>query len=276
MAIRQLKPYTATSRTQSYVNYREFLTSTEPYKPLLVAKPRKAGRNNTGRITVRHHGGGHKAKYRIIDWKRARKDVQGVVVSVEYDPNRTAFISLVKYVDGDRRYVLATEGVRVGTKIISSSEADIKAGNALPLKKIPAGTSVHSIEIKPNAGAKLVRSAGATAILVGRIDGHAQIRMPSGELRLIPEDCYATIGTVSNADHMNVSLGKAGRSRWLGRRPTVRGVAMNPVDHPMGGGEGKTSGGRHPCSPWGQLAKGYKTRRTKRPSDRFIVSRRKK
>ncbi len=275
MGIRQLRPYTATTRTQSYINYREVLTTDTPYKPLLVAKPRKAGRNNTGRITVRHHGGGNKVKYRIIDWKRCRKDVEGVVTSVEYDPNRTAFISLVKYVDGDRRYVLATDGVKVGTKIIASAEADIKAGNSLPLKKIPAGTTIHSVEMRPGSGAKLVRSAGASATLVGRIERYAQIRMPSGELRLIPEDCYATIGTVSNADHMNVSIGKAGRNRWKGIRPTVRGVAMNPVDHPMGGGEGRTSGGRHPCSPWGQLAKGYKTRKVK-PSDKFIISRRKK
>ncbi|APJ04499.1 50S ribosomal protein L2 [Silvanigrella aquatica] len=275
MGIRQLRPYTATTRTQSYINYREVLTTDTPYKPLLAAKPRKAGRNNTGRITVRHHGGGNKVKYRIIDWKRSRKDVEGVVTSVEYDPNRTAFISLVKFIDGDRRYVLATNGVKVGTKIIASQEADIKAGNSLPLKKIPAGTIIHSVEMRPGAGAKLVRSAGASATLVGRIEKYAQIRMPSGELRLIPEDCYATIGTVSNADHMNVSIGKAGRNRWKGVRPTVRGVAMNPVDHPMGGGEGRTSGGRHPCSPWGQLSKGYKTRKVK-PSDKFIVSRRKK
>lgn len=275
MGIRQLRPYTPTTRTQSYINYREVLTTDIPYKPLLTAKPRKAGRNNTGRITVRHQGGGNKVKYRIIDWKRSRKDIEGVVTSVEYDPNRTAFISLVKFIDGDRRYVLATNGVKVGTKIISSHEADIKAGNSLPLKKIPAGTVIHSVEMRPGAGAKLVRSAGASATLVGRIEKYAQIRMPSGELRLIPEDCYATIGAVSNADHMNVSIGKAGRSRWKGIRPTVRGVAMNPVDHPMGGGEGRTSGGRHPCSPWGQLSKGYKTRKVK-PSDKFIVSRRKK
>ncbi len=276
MATRQRKPYTASTRFQSFINYSEALTTDEPYKPLLEAKPKKAGRNNTGRIMVRHQGGGNKVKYRIIDWKRSRKDVVGEIVSIEYDPNRSAFISLVKYVDGDRRYMLATEGLKVGTKILSSPEADIKTGNSLPLKKIPAGTMIHSIEMKPGAGSKLVRSAGASATLVGRIDEYMQIRMPSGELRLIPEDCYATIGVVSNGDHMNVSLGKAGRSRWKGVRPTVRGVAMNPVDHPMGGGEGRTSGGRHPCSPWGQLAKGYKTRKPKNPSDKFIVSRRKK
>ena len=276
MGTRQLKPYTASSRSVSYIDYRDALTTSTPYKPLLVPNHRKAGRNNTGRITVRHQGGGNKIKYRIMDWKRARKDVEGVVTSVEYDPNRSAFISLIKYVDGDRRYVLATNGLAVGTKIIASLEADIKVGNSLPLKKIPSGTSIHSIEMKPGAGAILVRSAGAAATLVGRIDKYMQVRMPSGELRLLPEDCYATIGTVSNADHMNVSIGKAGRSRWKGNRPTVRGVAMNPVDHPMGGGEGRTSGGRHPCSPWGQLSKGYKTRDPKKPSDKFIISRRKK
>ncbi len=275
MAVRQMKPYTATTRFQSYVRYRDVLSGSAPYKPLLERKPNKGGRNNTGRITVRHQGGGNKTKYRIIDWKRARKNIEGVVTSVEYDPNRTAFISLVQFKDGDRRYVLATEGVTVGTKISNSAEADIKAGNSLPLKKIPSGTIIHSIELKPGAGAKLVRSAGTAATLVGRIEQYAQIRMPSGELRLIPENCFATVGTVSNSDHMNVSLGKAGRARWKGIRPSVRGVAMNPIDHPMGGGEGRTSGGRHPCSPWGQLAKGFKTRRPK-PSDRFIVSRRKK
>ncbi|MCA2959780.1 MAG: 50S ribosomal protein L2 [Silvanigrellales bacterium] len=275
MPIRQMRPYTATTRFQSYIKYREVLTTDEPYKPLLEKNPHKGGRNNTGRITVRHQGGGNKIKYRIIDWKRARKNVEGTVTSVEYDPNRTAFISLVQYIDGDRRYVIATDGVTVGTKVVNSEEADIKPGNSLPLRRIPAGTIIHSVEMKPGAGAKIVRSAGASATLVGRVENYAQVRLPSGELRLIPENCYATIGTVSNADHMNVSLGKAGRRRWMGVRPSVRGVAMNPVDHPMGGGEGRTSGGRHPCSPWGKLTKGAKTRKVK-PSDRFIVSRRKK
>lgn len=275
MAIRQLRPYTATTRAQTYIKYRDVVTKSEPYGPLTETLKNNAGRNNLGRITVRHQGGGNKVKYRIIDWRRERRDVEGTVTSIEYDPNRTAFISLVQYIDGDRRYVLATEGVTVGTRILNSREADIKPGNALPLAKIPAGTSVHSIELKPGAGAKLVRSAGASATLVGRVDRYAQVRMPSGELRMVPEECYATIGVVSNADHMNVSIGKAGRRRWKGVRPSVRGVAQNPVDHPMGGGEGRSSGGRHPCSPWGQLAKGFKTRR-KKPSDRFIISRRKK
>lgn len=275
MGIVQRRPYTATTRFQSYVKYRDVLTTDTPYEPLLEALPRKAGRNNNGRITVRHHGGGNKIKYRIMDWKRERRDIEGEIKSVEYDPNRSAFISLVQYKDGDRRYVLATEGVTVGAKVVNSPEADIKAGNSLPLRKIPPGTTIHSVELKPGAGVKMVRSAGASATLVGRIEGYAQIRLPSGEVRLVSENCYATVGVVSNADHMNVSIGKAGRTRWRGVRPTVRGVAMNPVDHPMGGGEGRTSGGRHPCSPWGQLAKGYKTRKPK-PSDRMIVSRRKK
>lgn len=275
MSIRQIRPTNAGSRFQTYINYREVLSGHEPYKPLLEPLPKKAGRNNQGRICVRHQGGGNKIKYRVMDWKRCRRDVAGVVTSVEYDPNRSAFISLITYKDGDRRYCLATQGVGVGTPVLSSPEADIKAGNSLPLNKIPSGTQVHSIEMKPGAGARLVRSAGVAATLVGRIPGYAQIRMPSGELRMVPETCYATIGVVSNSDHMNVSLGKAGRRRWMGVRPTVRGVAMNPVDHPMGGGEGRTSGGRHPCSPWGQLSKGYKTRRRK-PSDRMIISRRKK
>lgn len=272
---RQLRPYTATTRFQSFINYREVLTTDEPYRPLLEANPHKAGRNNNGRIVVRHQGGGNKAKYRIIDWKRSRQNVVGTITSVEYDPNRSAFISLVQYIDGDRRYVLATDGVTVGSKVMTSAEADIKPGNSLPLRRIPSGTVVHSIELKPGAGAKMVRSAGAGATLVGRIDGYAQIRLPSGELRKVAEDCIATIGTVSNSNHMNVSIGKAGRARWKGVRPSVRGVAMNPVDHPMGGGEGRTSGGRHPCSPWGQLAKGYKTRKPQ-PSDSMIISRRKK
>ena len=275
MSIRQLKPYTATTRKQSYIKYNEVLSGTEPYKKLLEKKVQKAGRNNHGRITVRHQGSGNKKLYRIIDWKRTRKDVVGTVVSIEYDPNRSAFISLVQYIDGDRRYLIATDGVKVGTKIIASEDADIKPGNSLPLKKVPVGSQIHSIEMKPKGGAKVVRSAGASATLMGRVNNYVQIRMPSGELRLIPEDCYATIGAVSNADHMNVSIGKAGRNRWKGIRPSVRGVAMNPVDHPMGGGEGKTSGGRHPCSPWGVLSKGFKTR-TKKPSDKFIISRRKK
>jgi large subunit ribosomal protein L2 len=275
MSLRQLKPYTATTRFQSYVKYSGVITKVAPKKSLLESLKKSGGRNNTGRITVRHKGGGNKRKFRIIDWKRSRLGIAGTVMSVEYDPNRTSFISLVMFADGDRRYYLTTEGTKVGTKVIAGEDADILAGNSLPLRKIPPGTSIHSIELKPKAGAKLVRSAGNSATLIGRIDGYALVRLPSGELRLVPENCMATVGTVSNADHMNVSIGKAGRARHLGKRPSVRGVAMNPIDHPMGGGEGRTSGGRHPCSPWGQLSKGFKTRKPK-PSDRFIVNRRKK
>lgn len=275
MSLRQLKPYTATTRFQSYVKYSGVITKVAPKKSLLESLKKSGGRNNTGRITVRHKGGGNKRKFRIIDWKRSRLGIAGTVMSVEYDPNRTSFISLVMFADGDRRYYLTTEGTKVGTKVIAGEDADILAGNSLPLRRIPPGTSIHSIELKPKAGAKLVRSAGNSATLIGRIDGYAQVRLPSGELRLVPENCMATVGTVSNADHMNVSIGKAGRARHLGKRPSVRGVAMNPIDHPMGGGEGRTSGGRHPCSPWGQLSKGFKTRKPK-PSDRFIVNRRKK
>ncbi len=273
--IRQRKPYTPTSRFQSYIDYSKVLTTSEPCKQLLEALPRKAGRNHSGKICVRHQGGGVKRKYRIMDWKRARKSVPGTVMTVEYDPVRSAFISLVQYVDGDKSYVLATQGVTVGTPILNSENADIKLGNSLPLRKIPAGTSIHSIEMKPGAGAKIARSAGAYGVLVGKIKDYVQVKSPSGETRLINEDCYATIGMVSNPDHMNVSLGKAGRNRWMGKRPSVRGVAMNPVDHPMGGGEGKTSGGRHPCSPTGVLSKGFKTRRKKRV-DKLILTSRKK
>jgi large subunit ribosomal protein L2 len=275
MGIIQRKPYTATTRFQSYIDYRSVLSGHKPHEALLEKKNKSGGRNSAGVMTVRHKGGGNKVKYRVIDWKRSRKNVEGKIVSVEYDPNRTAFISLVQFKDGAKTYQLSTAGVVVGTVILNSPEADIKVGNSLPLNKIPAGTQIHSIELKVGAGAKLVRSAGASATLVGRLENMAQVRMPSGELRLIPLGCYATVGSVSNSDHMNVSLGKAGRRRWKGVRPSVRGVAMNPVDHPMGGGEGRTSGGRHPCSPWGTLSKGKKTRRVK-PSDRFIVSRRKK
>jgi large subunit ribosomal protein L2 len=276
MSIRQLKPFTATSRYQQYIGYKDILTpGVSPYSPLIVGLKKAGGRNNTGRITVRHQGGGNKVSYRIIDWKRSIKDVEAVVKTIEYDPNRTAFISLIQYVDGRRSYVLATNGIKEGTKILFSAEADIKPGNALPLRKIPDGIQIHSVEMKPGAGAKMIRSAGGYATLVGKLETMAQLRLSSGEIRLIPLDCWATIGTLTNADHMNISLGKAGRNRWAGVRPTVRGVVMNPVDHPMGGGEGKTSGGRHPCSPWGQLAKGYKTRNKKKTSSKYIVSRRK-
>jgi large subunit ribosomal protein L2 len=268
------KQYQATSpgrRGMSTVDYSH-LDKVEPHAPLTVSLKKHSGRNNQGRITVRHKGGGSRQKYRIIDWKRDKRDVVGVVETIEYDPNRTAFIALVLYSDGERRYIIAPDQLQKGMKIVSSEKADVKIGNSMPLKSIPYGVDIHNIELRPGGGSKLVRSAGGRCQLVGRVDGWAQIKMPSGEMRRVQEDCMATIGVVSNIDQINVSIGKAGRSRWLGIRPTVRGVAMNPIDHPHGGGEGKTSGGRHPVSPWAQPTKGYKTRKNKR-TDKDIIRR---
>ena len=260
-------------KRMSHVDYRQ-LSKVEPYKPLLTKLNRRAGRNSHGRITTRHHGGGHKRLYRIIDFKRDKMEVPGKVESLEYDPNRTAFIARILYRDGERRYILAPLKLREGMTVVSSPSAPIKAGNALPLTHIPYGTLIHNIEMKPGKGGQLGRGAGASCQLVGRVAGQAQIKLPSGEMRRVPEKCLATVGTVSNSEHNNINYGKAGRKRWLGRRPTVRGVAMNPVDHPHGGGEGRTSGGRHPVTPWAFPTKGYKTRRNKR-TDRDIIRRRK-
>jgi large subunit ribosomal protein L2 len=246
----------------------------EPYSPLVEAKARNGGRNNTGRITTRHQGGGHKQRYRIIDFKRDKDGVPGRVERLEYDPNRSAHIALVLYADGERRYIIAPRGVEVGSELASGSDAAIKPGNALPLRNIPVGTQVHCIEMKPGKGAQIARSAGATVQIVARDGGYATLRLRSGEMRRIHVDCKATIGEVGNSEHNLRSLGKAGVKRWRGIRPTVRGVAMNPVDHPHGGGEGRTSGGRHPVSPWGTPTKGYKTRANKR-TDGMIVRRRK-
>lgn len=228
-----------------------------------------------GRVTAKHRGGGAKRFVRIIDFKRNKFGIEGKVASLEYDPNRNANIALINYVDGEKRYIIAPEGLMVGDKIMSGKDAPIKIGNALPLNEIPAGKEVHNIEMIPGRGGQLVRSAGLSAQILAKENGYAHIKLPSGEVRLIRLDCMATIGKVSNSDYANISLGKAGRSRWMGRRPRVRGVAMNPVDHPMGGGEGKSSGGRHPCSPNGIPAKGYKTRKKKKSSDKYIISRRK-
>jgi large subunit ribosomal protein L2 len=247
----------------------------EPYSPLLESKKRISGRNNQGRITVRRRGGGHKRYYRIIDFKRD-KDVEGVVERLEYDPNRTAYIALVLYKDGERRYIIAPRGVEKGSVILSGSHAPIKPGNCLPMQHIPLGSTIHAIELKPGKGAQLVRSAGGGAQLVGREGSYAIVRLRSGELRKILAECRACIGEVSNGEHNLISLGKAGAKRWRGIRPTVRGVAMNPVDHPHGGGEGKTSGGRHPVSPTGVPTKGYKTRNNKRTDDMIIRDRRRK
>ena len=274
MAIKQYRPTSPARRGMSVVDYSE-LDKVAPLKALTNSKSNKAGRNNSGRITVRHHGGGNRTKYRFIDWKRDKRDIPGRVESLEYDPNRTAFIARILYADGERRYIVAPHKLKKGMEIIASTKADVKVGNAMPLSAIPFGTDVHNIEMKPGRGAQLVRSAGGFCQLVGRVDGWAQLKLPSGEMRRVPEQCMATVGQVSNLDHANVSIGKAGRARHMGVRSTIRGVAMNPVDHPHGGGEGKTSGGRHPCSPWAVQTKGFKTRKNKR-TDKDIIRRRSK
>lgn len=273
MAIKAFKPTSPGRRFQTVVTFDE-ITAERPYKPLTEGKTRTNGRNNRGWITIRHRGGGHKRRYRIIDFRRDKLGVPGKVASVEYDPNRSANIALINYADGEKRYILQPLGLKVGDNILASPEADILTGNALPLRNIPIGTMIHNIELRPGKGGQMVRSAGAVAQLMAKEGFYAQVKMPSGEIRMVLLECYATIGQIGNLDHNNISIGKAGRSRWLGKRPTVRGVAMNPVDHPLGGGEGKTSGGRHPVSPWGQPAKGYKTRRNKR-TRAFILKRRK-
>jgi large subunit ribosomal protein L2 len=274
MAIKTYRPMTPSLRFQTTVVSDE-LTADRPHKPLTKIKLRTGGRRNSGDITSWHRGGGHKRKLRAIDFKREKVGVPATVASVEYDPNRSAHIALLSYADGEKRYILQPLGLKVGQKVVSGPDADILVGNALPLKNIPPGTTVHNIELKPGKGAQMVRSAGGAAQLVAKEGDWALIKLPSGETRRVAVDCMATIGQVGNLDHENVAIGKAGRKRWFGRRPVNRGVAMNPVDHPHGGGEGKTSGGRHPVTPWGQPTRGYKTRNNKR-TDRFIVSRRAK
>jgi len=274
MAIKSYKPTSAGRRHQTCSTFEE-ITSTTPEKSLLVSQTKSGGRNSFGRLTSRHIGGGHKQKYRIIDFRREKTSIPAKVASIEYDPNRSARIALLHYVDGEKRYILAPLDLKVGDTVISGPEADIKPGNALPLRAIPLGTIIHNVELKIGKGAQLARSAGTFAQLMSKEGKYSQIKLPSGEVRLILQDCYATIGQVGNIDHENVNIGKAGRSRWLGKRPKVRGVAMNPVDHPHGGGEGRTSGGRHPVTPWGIPTKGYKTR-TNKTSDRFIVKKRSK
>lgn len=272
MPIKKFKPYTA-GRRQMEVLVSPEITTDKPYKPLLEPKPKTGGRNNVGRVSSWQRGGGHKRRYRVIDFKRDKVGVPGRVETIEYDPNRSANIALVTYADGEKRYILAPGGLSVGQTILSSSEADIVVGNCLPLANIPVGTMVHNIELRPGKGGQMARSAGTAAQIMAKEGVYAHLRLPSGEMRLVLTECRATIGQVGNLDHANVSIGKAGRTRWLGRRPTVRGVAMNPVDHPHGGGEGKTSGGRHPVTPWGVPTKGHKTRNNPR-TDRFIVRRR--
>ena len=276
MAVRKLKPDTPSRRYMSVSSFDEITKST-PERKLTTALRKTGGRNNTGRITSRRRGGGHKRRYRLIDFKRNKFDVQGVVIAIEYDPNRSPRIALIKYKDNEKRYIIAPDGLKVGDKIISSysNEIPFKTGNSTCLKNIPDGMLVHNIELKPKKGAQMARSAGAYARIMAKEDGLITLKLPSGEMRMVHEDCMATIGVVGNKNHENIKIGKAGRARWLGRRPKVRGVAMNPVDHPHGGGEGKTSGGRHPVSPWGMPTKGYKTRKKNKSSNKFIVKRRK-
>lgn len=273
MSIRTYKPTSPGRRFQTVLTFED-LSKREPEKALLRPLPKSGGRNCYGRITSRHIGGGHKRKYRVIDFKRDKVDIPGKIATIEYDPNRSANISLVNYADGEKRYIIAPLGIRVGDTVISSENADIKPGNTLPLKKIPTGTFIHNVELKPKKGAQIIRGAGAYGQLMAKEGKYVHIKLPSNEVRLIFNECFATIGQVGNIDQGNVSIGKAGRKRWLGRRSKVRGVVMNPVDHPHGGGEGKSSGGRHPVTPWGVPTKGYKTRRNK-STDKYIVTKRK-
>jgi large subunit ribosomal protein L2 len=277
MAIRKLRPMTAATRFYSISSFDE-ITKKEPEKALVESNKKSGGRNNLGRITSRHRGGGHKRQYRIIDFKRDKRGIAGTVASIEYDPNRAARIALIHYPDGEKRYIIASTGLKVGAKIVSGPQAEIEIGNAMPLKNIPAGTFVHNVEFSPGKGGQIGRSAGNSLQVMAKEDEWVSLKMPSGEIRKFRSDCYATIGLVGNADHENISLGKAGRSRWLGIRPQSRGMAMNPVDHPMGGGEGRSKSGggyQHPESPWGKYAKGLKTRKRKNQSNKYIVKRRK-
>ncbi len=275
MAIIKLKPNTPGTRFMSVSSFEE-ITKTSPEKSLTVSLKKSGGRNNLGRVTARFLGGGHKRKYRIIDFKRNKKGIPAKVFSIEYDPNRSSRIALLHYADGEKRYIIAPAGLKVGDTVKSGPGSDIYVGNALPLKEMPLGSFVHNVELKPGKGGQLGRSAGSALQVLAKEGDYAQLKMPSGEVRMVRLDCMATYGSVGNAEQENISLGKAGRTRWLGKRPHVRGVAMNPVDHPMGGGEGKTSGGGHPVSPWGQKAKGLKTRRRKKESNKLIIKRRNK
>ncbi len=275
MALKKFNPITPGQRQLVQID-RSDLHKGAPEKALTEGLTKSGGRNNTGRITSRHIGGGHKRKYRIIDWKRRKFDMEATVERLEYDPNRTAFIALIKYEDGEKAYILAPQRLKVGDKVVSGEKTDVKPGNAMKLKNMPVGTIIHNIEMKPGKGAQMIRSAGTYAQLVGRDQGYAQIKLASGELRIVLSDCMASVGAVSNPDHMNTNMGKAGRNRWKGRRPHVRGVVMNPVDHPHGGGEGKSSGGRNPVTPWGIPTKGYRTRKKGKASDKYIIRRRKK
>ena len=275
MAVKSYNPTTASRRNMTVSDFSE-ITATSPLKSLTKGKSSTGGRNSYGRVTTRFRGAGNKRRYRMIDFMRAKDGVPAKVVSIEYDPNRTARIALLAYADGEKAYILAPNGLQVGQTVMNGSKAELKPGNCLKIKDIPVGVSIHNIEMLPGQGAKLVRSAGQSAVLRGKEEVYAQIKLPSGEVRMINMECKATIGVVGNEEHMNIKLGKAGKKRYLGKRPHVRGVAMNPIDHPMGGGEGRSSGGGHPVSPWGQLAKGKRTRYPKKTSSKFIVERRKK
>ncbi len=274
MAIKSFKPVTPSRRFMTVSTFEE-ITRTEPEKSLLKPLKKTGGRNNFGRITVRFRGGGHKRLYRIIDFKRDKDGIPAKVFSIEYDPNRSARIALLHYADGEKRYIIAPKDLMVGDVVMSGENAEIKPGNALPLRNIPLGTFIYNLEYFPGRGGKIARSAGTYCQLLAKEGEYAHVKLPSGEVRLFKLDCKATIGQVSNEDHINITYGKAGRMRWLGRRPHVRGVAMNPCDHPLGGGEGRSHGGRHPCTPWGKPTKGYKTRKRGKASDRLIVKRRK-
>jgi len=276
MALKTYRPLTPTMRFKALPSFEE-ITKKKPERSLTESLPRKGGRNNQGRITTRHRGGGHKRKYRVIDFKRNKREMSAEVLAIEYDPNRTCRIALVRYEDGEKRYILAPVGLTVGMTVRAGNQVETQVGNALPLASIPLGASVHNIEMEPGRGGQMARAAGQHASLTNRENGYALLKLPSGEVRRVHQNCYATIGQVGNVEHMNISGGKAGRTRWLGRRPHVRGMVMNPIDHPMGGGNGKSKGGggrHHPMSPWGQLAKGYKTRKKHKNSDRFILQRR--
>ena len=273
MPIKSFKPITPSLRYKTVSTFEE-VTTGKPERSLVVPVKKTGGRNNQGRVTSRHRGGGHKRLYRKIDFKRNKLDIPARVTSIEYDPNRSARIALLAYADGEKRYILAPNGLNVNDTIVAAEKTEIRVGNNLPIRNIPLGSSIHNIEMKIGKGGQIARSAGTYAQLVAKEGKYAQIKLPSGEVRMVLLDCHATLGEVGNSDHENITWGKAGRSRWLGKRPRVRGVAMNPIDHPMGGGEGKASGGRHPCSPWGQLSKGKKTRR-KKSSDSLIVKKRK-
>jgi large subunit ribosomal protein L2 len=274
MGIKKFRPVTPSLRFRTVPTFEE-VTSTVPEKALLRPLKHSGGRNNKGRVTARHRGGGHKRFYRVIDFRREKYDIPARVASIEYDPNRTARIALLHYADGEKRYIVAPDTVKVDDRLVSGALAEIRVGNCMPIERMPLGSMVHNVEMRPGKGAQMVRSAGAMAQLVAKEGDKVTLKMPSGEVRTVPGRCYGTLGQVGNLDHKNLVLGKAGASRWRGRRPKVRGVAMNPVDHPMGGGEGRTSGGRHPCTPWGKPTKGYKTR-SKRKSLAHLVERRKK